>query len=212
MISIENNSKNFDKVVNALRSGKVIAHPADTCFGLAADLMNTESLKKLQAIKGRDGNKPMSIMLPSYLKPRIDDYVICNDFCHFVCDKLLPGPVTLILPKGPKIPNYFFPGLDTVGIRIPYDTTTDNILLKFQGPIITTSANLSGTPPLATYDDVYELFKDKEYQPDLILNGTINGECMPSTVIKLENDQINIIREGPIKKNQLEALLGVKIK
>ena len=57
------------QAIQILKDGGVIAHPADTCFGLAADLKNPDALKHLQEIKGRDMGKPMSIMLPAFMKP-----------------------------------------------------------------------------------------------------------------------------------------------
>ena len=211
MKCLDNTTENLAEAVHILKNGGVIAHPADTCFGLAADLMNPESLKRLQEIKGRDKGKPMSIMFPSYMKPLLGEYVQCNDFAHFVCDKLLPGPVTIVLPKGHKVPDYFFPEVDTVGIRIPYDPPTDKLLLKFQGPIITTSANLSNEPACSNCEEVFKIFENSEYQPDLILRGPIKGVCMPSTVIKLEYDKVQILRKGPIGKEQLESLLGMDV-
>src|SRR3989338_11663634 len=98
------NAESLKQAVQILRQGGIIAHPADTCFGLAGDLMNPEALKKLQAMKGRSGAKPMSIMLPAPLKDHLEDYAILDDFTRIICEKLLPGPVTILLPKGPTIP------------------------------------------------------------------------------------------------------------
>ena len=212
MKCLEGNSENLRKAVSVLKDGGIIAHPADTCFGLAADLMNPKALKKLQDIKGRDRDKPMSIMLPSYMKPKLNEFVQCSEFADLICDKLFPGPVTLVLPKGPAIPDYFFPELDTVGIRIPYDQMTDRLLLGFHGPIITTSANLSDEPACGTCEEVLTSFEDKENQPDLILGGALQGSCLPSTVLKIDDNELQILRHGPLSKSYLEALLGVKIR
>lgn len=211
MKCLEYNSKNILKAVEILKSGGVIAHPADTCYGLAADLMNEDALKKLQRIKGRDSLKPMSIMLPAYMKPQINDYAMLNEFADMVCEKLLPGPVTIVVPKGPKIPNYFFPEISTIGIRIPYDTGTNDLLMKFRGPIITTSANLSDQPVCATCRDVLAIFEHQKQKPELFLDGDVHGSCLPSTVISLNDDKVSILRVGPLEKEQMEAILGINI-
>jgi tRNA threonylcarbamoyl adenosine modification protein (Sua5/YciO/YrdC/YwlC family) len=202
---------NISEVVAILRKGGVVAHPADTCFGLAADLMNEKALKKIQQIKGRDAKKPMSIMLPAYMKTELSKYVKLSDFAREVCDVLLPGPVTIVLPKGPNIPDYFFPEVDSIGIRIPYHLFTEDVLTQFHGPLITTSANLSNEPVCCDHDEFLTAFKGKKYQPDLLVEGKILNECMPSTVIKVEREKITILREGPLKKDQLEAILGIRI-
>ena len=211
MECIENNADNVKKAVQVLKKGDVIAHPADTCFGLAADLMNERALKKLQQIKGREAKKPMSIMLPDYLKPRLSDYDRLDDFAKMVCEEILPGPVTIVLPKGPKIPACFFPEMDSVGIRIPCDPLTEDLLTRFRGPLITTSANLSGKPVCCRCSEVISAFKSRKHKPDLLLKGEIRGACLPSTVISLENDKVCILRPVPVKKEELETILGIRI-
>ena len=199
------------QAIQILKDGGVIAHPADTCFGLAADLKNPDALKHLQEIKGRDMGKPMSIMLPAFMKPEIVRFAELDEFSKSICKKLLPGPVTILLPKGPEIPDYFFPESSNIGIRMPYDMLTEDILMSFKGPLITTSANLSDGPACSTCDEVNEIFKDKKNKPDLIFQGTIRNACIPSTVILVKDGKVKITREGPMNKKQLEGILGVKI-
>ena len=204
-------SELIEEAVDCLKNGGVVAHPADTCYGLACNLFDEKALQKIKEIKGRDGKKPMSIMLPPMLKLQLEDYARLDEFSRFVCDALLPGPVTIVLPKGPKIPDYFFPEIDTVGIRIPYDLATDELLLKLQEPLVTTSANLSGEPCCSNSGEVEKAFTNNAIQPDLILTGAVSGSPMPSTVIRLEKNKVYILREGPVKKKQLEALLGMEV-
>jgi len=211
MECIENNAENIGKAVEILKAGGIVAHPADTCFGLAADLMNEDAIDKLKLIKGRDAVKPMSIMLPAFIQPKLNEYSQLNDFAEMICDKLFPGPVTIVLPKGPKIPESFFPQIPTIGIRIPYDAKMNDLVMKFGSPLITTSANLSDQPVCCSCEDVVNIFESSEHQPDLMLEGDIQGSCMPSTVISLENDKVTILREGPLEKEQIEAILGINI-
>ena len=211
MECIKDNEENISKAVQVLRDGGIIAHPADTCYGLAGDLMNENILKKLQRIKGRDAKKPMSIMLPPYMKVELEEYASLNDFSEMVCEKLLPGPVTIILPKGPRIPDFYFPDIDTVGIRILYESLTNDLLTRFHGPLITTSANPSSQPVSFSCEEALIAFSDSEYQPDLFLSNENQRGCLPSTVISLKDDKITILREGPLKTGQIEAILGIKM-
>ncbi len=206
----------FDKAslkeaVQILKNGGVIAHPADTCYGLAADFLNEKAIKKIQDIKGRDNAKAMSIMLPVFLKPDIGKYVQLDDFSEMVCDELLPGPVTIVLPKSNIVPDFFFPENEYIGLRIPYDMMTEDILTKFRGPLVTTSANVSGRTPCATGKEVVKIFEKRKLKPDLVFEGAVRNACMPSTVILIKDGGIKILREGPMNKRQLEDILGVNV-
>lgn len=203
------NSENIREAVKVLEGGGVVAHPADTCYGFAADLMNEQALRRLQAIKGRDADKPMSIMLPASMKGIINHYASSDAPVWSLCQKLFPGPVTVVVQKGSKVPSYFFPNIDTVGIRIPNDELTQNILEAFGGPLITTSANPSGVAPFSGSNEVLTAFANHEDQPDLMFQGRIDGECMPSTILRPTNDGIEILREGPISKAEIERILGL---
>ena len=205
------NKETLKDAIEILKNGGVIAHPADTCYGLASDLLNQKALKKLQEIKGRDSDKPMSIMLSSIKKEEVCDYAVLDEFSAMVIEKLFPGPVTVLLPKGPKIPKWFFPNSKLIGIRIPYDHIIEDLLIRFNGPLITTSANFSEEPPCCNSKGVVDIFKNKEFKPDFIFdNGTIQ-DCLPSTIILVENEKIKIVREGPMSKSEIESILRIKI-
>ena len=211
MKCVQYNEETLKEAIQILKDGGVVAHPTDTCFGLTADPMNPEAVDRIQEIKGRYKIKPMSIMLPVFMKLDINDYAVTDDFSLPIFNKLLPGPVTVLLPKGPKIPEYFFPEAKYVGIRIPYEIMTQDILMKFKGPLITTSANLSHEPPCATCEEVVDVFKNKENKPDLIFDGAVKNACIPSTVILVKDGKLEIRREGPMNKKQLEGILGINI-
>ena len=205
------NKETLKQAVDILKQGGVIAHPADTCYGLAADFTNEKAIKKIQDIKGRDNKKAMSIMFPAFMKQDICEYTELNDLSKMVCKELFPGPITIVLPKGKKIPDFFFPENKFIGIRIPYDMMTEDILTKFKRPLVTTSANASGYDPCATCKEVVDIFQNREFQPDLVFEGAIRNKCIPSTVILIKDGNIKILREGPMTKEQIEGILGVTI-
>lgn len=205
------NPENLAQAVQILKDGGVIAHPADTCYGLAADFRSPAGKKRLQEIKGRDGKNPMSIMLPAFMKADLADYAELDDFARMVADKLLPGPVTLLLPKGPEIPADYFPETPYIGIRIPYDALTQDILTAFKGPLITTSANISDEPALSTCGEVIKSFATFKTQPDLVFEGAVRNVCMPSTIVVVENGKVRLYRKGPMSQKQIEGILGVTL-
>lgn len=212
MKTIPFNAGSLKKMITVLKKGGVIAHPADTCFGLTGDLMNPEVYKKIQKIKGRDYKNPMSIMISVVEQIKINNYVKIDDFSSFITYKLFPGAVTLVMPKGPNIPKYYFPDLKTIGLRVPLHNLTQDVLTAFGGPLITTSANPSGLDLCFSHKEVMESFKDSEYKPDLIIEGKTNHYDLASTVIGVEKDHVKIIRKGPVTKSQLEGILGVEVK
>lgn len=191
------------RAVQFLRQGKVIAHPADTCFGLAADPFNPVAVARVQEIKGRDGEKPMSLMLPILFLPKLAEYAVLSDFSRRVCDKLLLGPVTILLPRGPLIPKHYFPETDLVGLRMPNDGLTQMLLVSFGGPLITTSANRSGEPLTYTDEAVIEAFKNAPADPDMILAGTVK-EGPASTVLALSDGHLKIVRPGQMRSEDIE--------
>ncbi len=201
----------LELIINSLKKGKVIAHPADTCFGLTGDLLNKNVIQKIQDIKGRAKLKPMSLMLPLNQLDQIEKWAVMNKFSWKIAKKLLPGPVTLILPKGSKIPDWYFPETDLIGIRIPNHQSTQFILEAFKGPLITTSANLSGETICFKHQEVINTFKDNVCKPHLVVEGKLTTHNSASTVIKIEDDFVRILRKGPINKKDLEEILGVQV-
>jgi len=206
------NPNTLKEVVAVLKQGGVIAHPADTCFGLAGDLMNPEALKKIQAIKGRADSKPMSVMISVPEQMKMKRYVKLDEFSSFITLKLFPGAVTIVLPKGPAIPAHYFPETDMIGLRVPLHDLTQDLLRAFGGPLITTSANRSGEPLCFTHEEVEAAFRKQSHQPDLILEGDVHNRKSASTVLTVEKDHVRILRPGPITASQLEIILGVPVK
>lgn len=205
------NADTLKEAVAILKKGGIIAHPADTCYGLAGDLMNPEAFKKIQEIKGRDAQKPMSIMISVAQQLQINRYAVLNDFSSYVVQTLFPGAVTLILPKGPDIPSFYFPENPDIGIRVPMHNITQDVLMAFKGPLITTSANPSGKELCLTHDEVLAAFKSSEYKPDLVIMGKTTHRSA-STVIKVQDNYVQLIRKGPVTASQVEAILGVSVK
>lgn len=206
------NLDTLQEAVAILKNGGVIAHPTDTCYGLAVDMMNPTAIKKVQAIKGRDYKKPMSIMISVPEQLKIEKYVTLNEFSKFVVHQLFPSAITLLLPKGPAIPDFYFPESPLIGLRVPMHDSTQDILRAFGGPLITTSANPSGDPLCFNCEEVVESFKGKSIQPDLIFKGETTRHNKASTVIQLEGDRIRVVRKGPITASQLESILGIEVK
>jgi len=167
-----------NKLVKQIKSGAIFIYPTDTVYGLGCNALNKKAVEKIKQIKGRDKNKPLSIIAPSkswILKNLIAKKSIVN--------KYLPGKYTLILKK--KNPNYlsYVSKTNTLGIRIPKHKFT-KLIQKAGVPFITTSVNLSGEKSASSLKDINKNIIKKV---DMIINsGILSGK--PSTII-LENGQ-----------------------
>lgn len=168
----------WEKIMEVLRGGGVITHPTDTCYGLACDPLNKKAVDRLYALKKMPKNKPVTIMVYSLEDAR--EYGVFSAKALELASRGWPGDLTLIVPK--------ISDEGTIGIRIPGDDFTLEMLKRWNGPLTTTSANLSGgTSP---------------YSSDVALIGdyaVLAGEIpfkKPSTIMKVLDGKVEIIRQG----------------
>ena len=108
----------------------------------------------------------------------------------------MPGALTIILNKKNNVSNVLTSNLDTVGVRIPNNEIALRILGKLDYPLATTSANISGMEAAVKIDDIIQVFNNKV---DIIVDGGITDLKKSSTIVKIENNEIKVLREGTIK-------------
>ncbi|MBI5412451.1 threonylcarbamoyl-AMP synthase [Candidatus Peregrinibacteria bacterium] len=210
MKSVPVNKKGIQEAIAILKKGGVVAYPADTCFGLAADMRNSEALNKIIGIKGRSDLKPMSVMFGRFKE--LEGYIQYDDELNrIVLENLFPGPYTIVLPKGPKVPVFYFRETNCLGVRIPNHALSLELIEGVKGPLITTSANRSGQPLTFSTDEVIKGLKNNEFLPDLIFEGEIRNQGGASTVLQIKDGKAILIREGIVKKTELERRLGLQI-
>lgn len=194
--------------VKALREGKIIAYPTDTSYGLAADAENIGAIAKLYRIKGRNFNKPIHVVVPNeqYAKKLVK----WNKVASNLAKKFWPGAITLVLELKAKGQGYklLSAGNGTIGLRMPNNLIALDIVKYLKHPITATSANVSGQPDIYSVKEMERQFsargkKNKNYQPDLIINAGKLARIKPSTVIKIDNNGIQILRKGPITSKQI---------
>lgn len=179
---------------------EVLIFPTDTVYGIGASLYDTESIKKIYEIKGRDFNKPLAVLC-SNIK-QIDEFAYMDKKASLLAKLLWPGGLTMVLKTKPK---YFeLTGESTIAVRIPNHKLALSLLDQY-GPMKTTSVNASGELPLNDYDVIYEkynLFVNKIYRNEEKI------QEVSSTVIDLVND-LKILREGNITKEDILDYLKV---
>lgn len=188
---------------SCISKGGVVLFPSDGIYGLACDPLNEKAIERIHQIKGRDDGKPSAIMYFSPLAMR----ELIRDLGQKVAEavgKLLPGPVTLIVPN----PRHRYPlacreDPSRLGIRV-----IEGPLSGARCPIFQTSANLSGEPAPSSFAGIVPEVRE---QVDLAIDGGMLPG-LPSTVVDLtefdENGVWTVLREGGMSRGDLIAALG----
>lgn len=191
--------ENINKVIDLLNHDEVVAFPTETVFGLGVKFSHLEALEKIYEIKHRSHSKAISLMI--YDPKDIEKYAYVNENAQKLIDHFMPGMITLVLKKKSILSDDFTAGYDTIGIRIPDDPFVLK-LLKEVGPMLVTSANISGQETLLNDQEVYKQFKGK-------IKMIVKGKCkntLASTVIKVDED-VTILRQGCIQEEEIREVL-----
>ena len=191
------------KAKDYLDQGKIIAHPTETIYGLAANIENDKTIKRVFDIKGRDPEKPMSVMLKD-VNSIVKLVGTLSQFEKKFINKFLPGPITVILELKKKSNLEFLRNRQTIGIRIPDHTFCRDLLSSIDYPICTTSANKSGYKDPLLAMEIISHFQD---DIDLLIDGGMTKSSVPSTIVDLSSKPIKILREGPVSSDDIYRLI-----
>ncbi len=193
-----NISKKIDRATKILKEGGVIAYPTDTAYGLGADLFNSKAVDKIYKIKGRDFNKPLTLIAANL--NQVKKIAAVSPEEQKIISEYWPGPLTILLKaKNKEAKKIGKDGL--IGVRVPDSETARSLADKLGKPIIATSANMAGKPECYSIYCVVNQFMNKIYFPDLILDGGNLRARKITTIIKVVNNQPKIIRQGKVKIN-----------
>ena len=188
------NDKILKEIVETLNNNGLIIFPTDTVYGIACNAFSDKALIRLFNAKKRSFDKPINILTNSIEKINLVVDSI-NDIERELINKYLPGDLTIILNKKKGISNILTANKNTIGVRIPNNEVALKILSSYQYPLAVTSANISGFDVGTKLDDLIDIFKDKV---DIIIDGGIL-KSTPSTIVRIENNNINILRQGNLK-------------
>jgi|APSaa5957512622_1039677.scaffolds.fasta_scaffold00946_14 L-threonylcarbamoyladenylate synthase len=184
-----------------LRAGELVSFPTDTVYGVGTFAFNAEGATKIYAAKQRPPDKALPILLGGLSQiPLVA--VDLPESALKLAEHFLPGALTLVVPKHPDIPEEVS-SLETVGIRIP-DHAFTRALLNAAGPMAVTSANISGQDSPVDAGGVYMQLNGSL---PLILDGGRTAGILSSTVIDCTQEEIVILREGPIGLKEIQAVL-----
>lgn len=196
-------SINIQQAVNLLQSGKLVAFPTETVYGLGADAKNPAALMKIFQAKGRPMDHPLIVHLAS--PSQLDEWVSeMSPAALLLATAFWPGPLTLIFKKAPQVLDLITGNQETIGIRIPHHPVANMLLTQFGSGLAAPSANRYGRISPTTADAVRE---ELGTAVDLVLDG---GQCavgVESTIVDVSGDTPVILRPGMISAAQIETIL-----
>lgn len=187
-----------------LLDGQVVAFPTETVYGLGAWAFSESGVARIYEAKGRPSDNPLIV----HIAPGADLHSLVSSVppaASALMQRFWPGPLTLIMPKGPAISPRITGGLDTVAIRMPAHPAAIRLLEVSGLPLVAPSANSSGKPSPTTARHVWE---DLQGRIPLILDGGPCGVGLESTVLDLTESRPVILRPGAITQAMLEAVIG----
>lgn len=196
------------EVVEILNSDGVIIFPTETVYGIGGNALSNSVVDKVYEAKKRPRDKAVNILVAN--TDQIEKYAeITSDIERKIIQNFMPGPITLILKKKPNFGDYFTQDDDTIGVRIPNQKIINAILDKIDYPLIAPSANISGRESGVEASVIAEDFKDSV---DAIIDGGKATLSRSSTIVKIVDGEVLIVREGNISKEEiLKIIRGVNM-
>jgi L-threonylcarbamoyladenylate synthase len=199
-----NELKNITLCADVLKSGGLVAFPAETVYGLGADALDESAVSKIFTAKGRQEDNPLIVHVasPGDVRPLV--HTIPEIF-FTLAKAFWPGALTLVMKKSEKVPDNVTAGLDTVAIRMPEHPAALSLIRAFGSPVAAPSANLSGKPSPTS---AIHVLNDISGKIPYILDG---GDCtvgVESTVLDISGKTPRILRPGGVTYNEIKKVLG----
>ena len=186
-----------------IAAGGLVAFRTDTFYGLGADPFNHDALRAVKALKGRDGGKPILVVISDV---EVAERLVAEMSLLFqvVSRRHWPGALTLVAAARREVPEDLTAETGTIGVRLPDDDAVRAIIRSCGGALTATSANPAGDKPARTATQVARYFPEGL---DLIIDGGESEADSPSTVLDVVNAPARLIREGVVRRRELEETL-----
>lgn len=198
-----------DRAAALLRAGRLVAFPTETVYGLGANALDPEAVRRIFAAKGRPSDNPLIVHIAG--RAGLDEAAdlsapgLERRLVDELAERFWPGPLTLVLPARPSVPREVTAGLDTVGVRVPAHPLALALLRAAGVPVAAPSANRSGRPSPTRAEHVWA---DLGGRIDAILDGGATDVGVESTVLDLSRRPYAILRPGGVAAEQLCPYCG----
>ena len=190
----------IEKLVEILKNDGVISVPTDTVFGVCARMNSKIAHDNLIKVKNRPISKSFPVMCADI--EQIKNVAIVTEREEKLINVFMPGPITLVLKKNKELPSYVTNGKETIAIRMATSKALEELIQKLGCPLFMTSANQSGEPTCENLDEIEKSCP--------LLDGMMEGSVVfskSSTIVDCSSDEIKLLREGPITKEQIEECI-----
>ena len=192
------------RAAGVLRAGGLVAFPTETVYGLGANALDTAAVARLFAAKGRPSNNPLIVHAAAADEARRVT-AAWPEAAARLAERFWPGPLTLVLPKRPEVPDAVTAGGPTVAVRVPAHPVALALLHAAMVPVAAPSANRSGTLSPTTAEHV---LRGLDGRIDLVLDaGPVPGG-IESTVLDLTSLPPRLLRPGLLSPRDIEVLVG----
>ncbi len=194
----------IQKAARIIQDGGLVAFPTETVYGLGADATNPLAVARVFEVKNRPQFDPLIVHVSDLRQAEI----LVTRFPQAalkLAEKFWPGPLTLVLPKGPVIPDLVTSSLPSVALRVPNHPLALELILASGRPLAAPSANLFGGISPTTAQHVRRSLGDKI---DLILDGGPCSVGVESTVISFTGEAPVLLRPGGLSLEDIEAVIG----
>lgn len=190
------------RALEVLNAGGLVAFPTDTVYGVGALAFDGTAIESIYTAKDRPVEKAIPILISDTGELNKVGTDI-PDVARVLASRFWPGPLTILVPKRPDLPASVS-ATSTVGVRVP-DHDVARALLRLAGPMAVTSANISGGQSPVSAEEVYEQLGGRI---PLILDGGLTLGGVPSTLVDCTTPEPKILREGPIRMEELHSALN----
>ncbi len=194
------------RAVEALRTGGLAAVPTETVYGLAADATNAAAVARIFEVKSRPTGHPLIVHLAA--DADLDTWSTePSETARRLAALGWPGPLTLIVPRSPIVPDAVTGGRDTVGLRVPAHPMLRDLLQRFGGGLAAPSANRFGAvSPTSAEHVLADLGDVLDPARDVILDGGSSAIGLESTIVDTTVEPPQLLRAGPLTEDEIGAL------
>ena len=195
----------IETVVRSLNAGQLVALPTDTFYGLAVDPVNLRAVDRIYEVKSRARHKPLSLLIAEVAQAYELARGLDGAFDR-LAEKFWPGPLTLVVRAGSKLPLRVTAQTGNVALRVPEAVISRMVVAGLGHPITATSANLHGQPECTSALCVFDQLGDRL---DLIVDGGTTARAVPTTIVDLSGGGHSwmILREGAIPTHEIALAL-----
>lgn len=196
----DRSAETFSAAVQILRRGAVVVFPTETFYGLGADALNEDAVERVVSLKGRDPDSPIAVIIAG--AEMLPDIVAeIPPVAEKLIRRFWPGPLTLVLPAKPGLPDALLNRDGKIGVRISGHPVATRLSRELGRPLTATSANPSGKKPARSIQEARAYFGGNI---EMFLDGGMLTGKSGSSVAEVIENRLRVIREGEISSKELE--------